>query len=133
MSTAQQLQRRITSLQILQEAYPKQLLISFSEAVSWLGVCIGTARNWVSAGTFPIPTQKLGDLRQVDIRDLADYLDGVLSRSDPQALLFSSENEDGRAMKKRGRGRPKKIDVAEQRLGGATNIARATRKQGEVG
>lgn len=108
MSTSLQLQRRITSLQILQEAYPKQLLISFSEAVSWLGVCIGTARNWVSAGTFPIPTQKLGDLRQVDIRDLAAYLDGSPNSGAPQ--VFVSEVANNPSLKnRRGRGRPRKV------------------------
>ena len=129
MSTSLQLQRRITSLQILQDAYPKQLLISFSEAVSWLGICVGTARNWASAGTFPIPTQKLGDLRQVDIRDLADYLDGASTGGEPQMLASTSE-KDIRGPNKRGRGRPKKMDAATRRPAGATNIARATEKRG---
>ena len=71
-----QLPNRVSALQLLQEAYPNQLRIPLAASAPWVGISEGTARNWVSAGTFPVPTVKLGDLRQVDIRDLAAYLDG---------------------------------------------------------
>jgi hypothetical protein len=107
MSTSQ-IQSQISSLPILQEAYPRQLLIPLAEAAGWLGISIGTARNWVSAGTLPIPTKKLGDLRQVDIRDLAAYLDGSFA---PQSFTPTSELVTELA-NKRGRGRPKKMHGA---------------------
>lgn len=52
-----------------------KLTLSLTEAAPELGMEVATAHNKISAGTFPIPTRKLGKNRVVDIRDLADYID----------------------------------------------------------
>ena len=108
------LKNRVSSLQILQEAYPNQIRIPLVNSASWLGISAGTARNWASAGTFPVPTQKIGDLRQVDIRDLAAYLDGALDGAEFPAGTTVADDK-ALTPKKRGRGRPPKGRTTEER------------------
>jgi len=52
-----------------------KLTLTLAEAAPELGMEVGTAHNQISAGTFPIPTRKLGKNRVIDVRDLADYID----------------------------------------------------------
>jgi predicted site-specific integrase-resolvase len=52
-----------------------KLTLTLTEVAPELGMEVGTAHNQISAGTFPIPTRKLGKNRVVDVRDLADYID----------------------------------------------------------
>lgn len=52
-----------------------KLTLTLAEAAPELGIEVATAHNQISAGTFPIPTRKLGKNRVIDIRDLADYVD----------------------------------------------------------
>lgn len=103
---------RVPALSILQKQYPQQLRISFADASRWAGIHLGTARNWLCAGTFPIPTHLSGDRRLVDIRDLAEYLD----RSAPAPVSSVTENQTkptvvAQETPRRGRGRPRKSGV----------------------
>ncbi|MGJ9417705.1 pyocin activator PrtN family protein [Massilia sp. CMS3.1] len=52
-----------------------KLIITLAEAAAELGLEVGTAHNQIGAGTFPLPTRKMGKNRVVDVRDLADYVD----------------------------------------------------------
>lgn len=52
-----------------------KLIITLTEAAAEIGVEVGTAHNQIGAGTFPLPTRKMGKNRVVDVRDLADYVD----------------------------------------------------------
>lgn len=113
MSSSQTQAVAASALQILLDHYPSQLRIPLREAARWMGIAGGTARNHASAGTFPIPTFRFGDLRLVDIRDLANYLDverspgpkqsPVATEAAPAPTLSSTGQE------KRGRGRPRKM------------------------
>ena len=117
---------RVSALQLLQEAYPNQLRIPLAVSAPWVGISAGTARNWVSAGTFPVPTMKLGDLRQVDIRDLAAYLDG--SEDDAVGQVSASlaiESDPTPVLAPRRPGRPRKYsDVARARAAKKPELAR---------
>lgn len=52
-----------------------KLIITLTEAAAELGLEVGTAHNQIGAGSFPLPTRKMGKNRVVDVRDLADYVD----------------------------------------------------------
>lgn len=118
---------RVSALSILQEQYPQQLRISLSDASRWIGIRPGTARNRLCAGTFPVPTVRFGDLRLVDIRDLAEYLDRSSSGDVPvssgsyidsrlgistPAGALASTPEPGVPAPRRQRGRPRKVGVS---------------------
>lgn len=100
---------RVSALSILQEQYPQQLRISLADASRWIGIRPGTARNRLCAGTFPVPTVRFGDLRLVDIRDLAEYLDhsssGQASVSNASALAPTPEPAVPAPRRQRGRPR----------------------------
>lgn len=100
---------RVPALSILQEQYPQQLRISLVDASRWIGIRPGTARNWLCAGTFPIPTVLSGDRRLVDIRDLGEYLDR--SAQTPASIVTESQTTPTPNPTKRGRGRPRKLGV----------------------
>lgn len=65
-----------TALAILMNAYPNQILIPAVDAGCWLGFAEKTVLNKVSNGTFPVPTRKISSKLLVDIRDLANFIDG---------------------------------------------------------
>lgn len=117
---------RISALSILQEQYPKQLRISLADASRWIGIRPGTARNRLCAGTFPVQTVRFGDLRLVDIRDLAEYLDGSSSGQVPvssathidfelgvstPAVALAPTPEPAVSAPRRQRGRPRKVGM----------------------
>jgi predicted site-specific integrase-resolvase len=52
-----------------------KLIITLKEAAGELGLEVTTAHNQIGAGSFPLPTRKLGKNRVVDVRDLAEYVD----------------------------------------------------------
>lgn len=107
---------RVSALSILQEQYPQQLRISLADASRWIGIRPGTARNRLCAGTFPVPTVRFGDLRLVDIRDLAEYLDcssagqAPVTITEPTVALVLIP-EPAAPAPRRQRGRPRKVGV----------------------
>lgn len=52
----------------------KIIFISLSEAAQVLGIAVKTARNWLSAGKFPIPTHRIGGKRLVRIEDIDSFV-----------------------------------------------------------
>lgn len=52
-----------------------KLVITLADAAAELGMEVTTAHNQIGAGTFPLPSRKLGKNRVVDVRDLAEYVD----------------------------------------------------------
>lgn len=52
-----------------------KLILTLTEVAAELGMEVGTAHNQIGAGTFPIPTRKMGKNRVADLRDLAKYID----------------------------------------------------------
>lgn len=102
--------RRASALEILQEHYPAQLRIPLRESARWIGIAPTTARNRVTAGTFPIRTVRFGDLQLVDIRDLAGYLDeSDQPQLQPPQQPPQHPSADEVPPVKRSRGRPRKV------------------------
>jgi hypothetical protein len=62
-------------LKTIQQQHPGQVFLGLGDAARILGCKTKTVRNSLSAGTFPIPTVKVGRLRKVAIIDLATHLD----------------------------------------------------------
>jgi excisionase family DNA binding protein len=56
--------------------------ISIPEAADRLGIHPDTARDWIAAGTFPVPVRNVGGRRKVSLRLLAAYVNAA---SDDQA------------------------------------------------
>lgn len=117
---------RLSALSILQKHYPQQLWIPLIEAARWIGIKAGTARNRVCAGTFPVPTRRFGDLRLVDIRDLAEYLDPQVSA--PVNTFTELQPTVTLTPAKRSRGRPRKVqtDTPTKTIQGRAKNARAS-------
>ena len=53
----------------------ERLIMRLDEVCHEIGFELGTARNKLSAGTFPIPTRKEGKFVIADVRDVGKYLD----------------------------------------------------------
>lgn len=53
----------------------ERLIMRLDEVCHEIGADIGTVRNRMSAGTFPIPTRKEGKFVIADVRDVGKYLD----------------------------------------------------------
>jgi predicted site-specific integrase-resolvase len=51
------------------------LTVTLKQSCEELGLAMGTAYNQISAGTFPLPTRKVGKHFIIDVRDLGDHLD----------------------------------------------------------
>jgi predicted DNA-binding transcriptional regulator AlpA len=52
-----------------------RLLLRLDEVCAEMGMAVQTARNQMSAGTFPIPTRKEGKYVLADVRDVGQYID----------------------------------------------------------
>ena len=53
----------------------ERLVMRLVEVCHEIGIEASTARNKLSAGTFPIPTRKQGKFVIADVRDVGKYLD----------------------------------------------------------
>lgn len=53
----------------------ERLVMRLDQVCHEIGAEIGTARNKLSAGTFPIATRKEGKYIVADVRDVGKYLD----------------------------------------------------------
>lgn len=53
----------------------ERLIMRLDEVCFEIGAEIGSTRNRMSAGTFPIPTRKEGKFIVADVRDVGAYLD----------------------------------------------------------
>lgn len=52
-----------------------RMFLRLDEICAEVDMAIGTARNKLCAGTFPIPTRKSGKFVIADVRDVGKYLD----------------------------------------------------------
>jgi hypothetical protein len=66
-----------STLQILLAKFDGQVLIPFLPAAGAIGLAEQTARNRLSAGTFPVQTVLNGSRRFVHIEDLANFIDSL--------------------------------------------------------
>lgn len=52
-----------------------RMFLRLEEICAEIDIAVSTARNKMSAGTFPIPTRKSGKHVIADVRDVGQYLD----------------------------------------------------------
>lgn len=52
-----------------------RMFMRLEEICAEIDIAIGTARNKLCSGTFPIPTRKSGKFVIADVRDVGKYLD----------------------------------------------------------
>ena len=52
-----------------------RMFLRLEEICAEIDISVGTARNKMSAGTFPIQTRKSGKFVIADVRDVGKYLD----------------------------------------------------------
>ena len=54
-----------------------RMFMRLEEICAEIDIAVGTARNKLCAGTFPIRTRKSGKYVIADVRDVGEYLDGL--------------------------------------------------------
>jgi predicted DNA-binding transcriptional regulator AlpA len=79
----------------------KIIFISLSDAAQTLGIAAKTARNWLSAGKFPLPTYRIGGKRLVRIEDIDSFVVNLCGGTPALAL-------DGNIQQPKRAGRPRK-------------------------
>lgn len=52
-----------------------RMFLRLDEVCAEIDIAVQTARNKISAGTFPIPTRKEGKHVIADVRDVGQYID----------------------------------------------------------
>jgi predicted site-specific integrase-resolvase len=52
-----------------------RMFLRLEEICVEIDIAVSTARNQMSAGTFPIPTRKHGKHIMADVRDVGQYID----------------------------------------------------------
>lgn len=70
-----------STIQILLARFNGQVLIPFAPASESVGISEQTARNRLSAGTYPIPTVVNGARRFIHVADLAAFVESLRSES----------------------------------------------------
>lgn len=82
----------------------KEVMITLRAACERLGLNHRTVKNWISRGSCPFPTVKIGDLRMVVVADLDEFVSDLRRSADLATHHFSAISQI-----KRGRGRPRKM------------------------
>ncbi len=59
----------------MKEKLYERRMMGIEELSHYIGLKVQTIRNMLSAGTFPIPTKKIGRLLKWDRKDVDRYLD----------------------------------------------------------
>jgi len=59
----------------MKEKIYERRMMGIEELSYYIGLKVQTIRNMLSAGTFPIPTKKIGRLLKWDRKDVDRYLD----------------------------------------------------------
>lgn len=80
----------------------KTIFISLSDAAKVIGIAAKTARNWLSAGKFPIPTHRIGGKRLVRIEDIESFVSNLCGCTAPLVVedLTHKPKHAGRPRKK---------------------------------
>ena len=81
------------------------LLIPYLEGARTIGIANQTAKNWLSAGRFPVATFLIGRRRMIRVSDLEAFVAGL---GDPPRETVGSELAPPVVELKRSRGRPRK-------------------------
>lgn len=91
-----------TTYNLLKSEYP--FFVSIPQAAEITGTHPTTWNKWQLAGQMPVPSIVMGGVRRIRLIDLCAYLDGLTTvekaKQGPQATL------------KRGRGRPRKVNLS---------------------
>lgn len=82
------------------------LLVSLKEGTKRIAMAEKTARNWLTAGKFPIPTHLIGSRRMIRVSDLEAFVAGLGSNNHLQPVAETTASNV--AIQKRPRGRPRK-------------------------
>lgn len=81
------------------------LLIPYLEGARTIGIANQTAKNWLSAGRFPVATFLIGRRRMVRVSDLEAFVAGL---GEPPRETVCSKVAPSAVELKRSRGRPRK-------------------------
>lgn len=93
----------------------KALLVPLVEAAQLLGIAEKTARNWTSAGKFPVKTFLIGSKRMVRVADLEQFVASLGCVGAQQVLTTAAMTNDSL---RRPRGRPRKTVCLQPKLEG---------------
>ncbi len=85
----------------------RALLIPYLEGARTIGIANQTAKNWLSAGRFPIATFLIGRKRMVRVSDLEAFVAGLGEQPRVPAISVLSAHV---VPVKKTRGRPRKSD-----------------------
>lgn len=61
-------------IELLNTLFPQQAMLSIRQAAGACNLSEKTAWAWIAAGTWPVPTHKVGRRRVILVQDLAAYL-----------------------------------------------------------
>ncbi len=85
------------------------LLIPYLEGARTIGIANQTAKNWLSAGRFPVATFLIGRRRMIRVSDLEAFVAGL---GEPPRKTVGSEPAPPVVELKRNRGRPRKSAIS---------------------
>jgi predicted DNA-binding transcriptional regulator AlpA len=98
----------------------KALLINLEEAAQLLGIAKKTARNWRSAGKFPVESFRIGARRMVRVADIEEFVKslGAVEKQGVTTPVPQFANDTTH----RRRGRPRKAINSRSKIeGGQAN------------
>lgn len=88
----------------------RALLIPYLEGAQTIGIAKQTAKNWLSAGRFPIATFLIGRRRMVRVADLEAFVAGL---GEEPRVAACSQLATFVVPLKRTRGRPRKGEISK--------------------
>jgi predicted DNA-binding transcriptional regulator AlpA len=80
-------------------------LISITYAAQILGISCKTARNWLSAGKFPVQTVRIGGRRMLRSIDLIRYVNQLTDVDRPAYTVLNKSDVPSQLVKPKGRPR----------------------------
>ena len=89
-----------TTYELLKKDYP--VFVSLPQAAEITGTHPSTWNTWQRNGEMPVHSVVIGGIRRIRLDVLCTYLDSI-----------STTSASAPANKKRGRGRPRKVNLAE--------------------
>lgn len=96
------MQTQTTTYELLKEQFP--VFVSIPQCAEITGTHPSTWNVWQRAGELPVPSILMGGVRRVRLIDLCSYLDSL--------AIIESPKQGPQATLKRGRGRPRKVNLA---------------------
>lgn len=99
---------QISSLQELQQLFPRVLMIDAGTLAGVLGIAYKTINN--VGDSFPVPAVRLGRKKYYRLIDVANYIDNELGISPPPPPQPDIPTPPAPAPR-RGRGRPRNVEA----------------------